>query len=125
MNEQREVDVKSSKDAKQEQELIKDFSNQDFVKTYLFTDFETIERFAKVVTDIYKGENTLYKDLKQGRYVLNLHKNDHTPEEFNKICNMATDYGVQMEYNSAMEAHLEEHGRLILRGCALQTIGQI
>jgi adapter protein MecA 1/2 len=52
-------------------------------------------------------------------------KNDHTPEEFNRICNIICEYAVQKNYTSAMSAYFEEHGSRITGPWALQTLANL
>ena len=42
-----------------------------------------------------------------------LHQSDCTPEEFNKVCNILSEYGVGRAFTPAGEAYLREHGTLI------------
>jgi adapter protein MecA 1/2 len=54
-----------------------------------------------------------------------VHKNDHTPEEFNRICNIICEYAVQKNYNPAVGAYFEEHGKIITGPWALQMLASI
>lgn len=60
----------------------------------------------------YKGVNTLYKD-ENSLYQLIVHQSSCTAEEFNKVCNILSEYGSGRAFNAAGEAHLKEHGELI------------
>ena len=71
----------------------------------------------------YKGVNTLYKD-ENALYQLIVHQSSCTAEEFNKVCNILSEYGSGHAFTPAGEAHLKEHGELILRK-ALQQLAQI
>ena len=71
----------------------------------------------------YKGVNTLYKD-ENSLYQLIVHQSSCTAEEFNKVCNILSEYGSGRAFNAAGEAHLKEHGELISRK-ALQQLAKI
>ena len=83
------------------------------------------ERLARVLKGYYTGENDLYKDDNKNRYYLLVRKSSHSPEEFNKVCNVISEYASNKKYTPAMEAFLKEHGKMILRGNALQVLETI
>ncbi len=95
------------------------------VKMYEARKIAQLERLAKILDGFYQGKNDLYKDENKNRYYLLLHKSAHSPEEFNKVCNIVSEYAKQVKYTPATEAFLREHGKLIIKGNALQVIGEI
>lgn len=97
----------------------------DLTKMFEFSDLEQLERLAHVLGSYYDGKNDVYKDEKKNRFYLIVHKSQHSPEEFNKVCNIISEYSVQKKYSCATEAHLEEHGKLILKGKALKVLGSL
>ena len=58
----------------------------------------------------FTGNNTLYREGEDGVYQLVLHQSDCTPEEFNKVCNILSEYGKSRPFSIAGEAHLKEYG---------------
>ena len=98
---------------------------ENLTKMYEFKGIDEIERLAGVLGGYYKGENDLYKDEKKQRFYLLVRKSTHLPEEFNKVCNIISEYASCKKYNSATEAFFKEHGKLILKGNALQLLGEI
>ena len=97
----------------------------DLVKMFEFVNLETLERLARVLRSSYSGANTVYKDVHKNRYCLFLHKSHHTPEEFNKVCNIISEYGVQKKYTPATEGYMKEHGKVILKDQAIQIISSL
>lgn len=97
----------------------------DVIRMYEFPTLESVEKLAKVLGTYYRGTNTLYKDVQSQKYELILHKSAHTPEEFNKICNIIAEYASQRKYTSAMEASYAEHGKVLMRGNALQILSSL
>ena len=95
---------------------------KDIVKLFECSHMEELERLAHILDGFYYGENRIYKDVYKNKYYLFLHKSSQTPEEFNKVCNMASEYAVQKKYTPAIEAYLKEHGKLILKENALQVL---
>lgn len=94
----------------------------DITKMFEFSGLEPIERVSRVLTGYYDGENDLYKNEKKGRFFLMVHKSGHTPEEFNKVCNIICEYGRQRNYTPALGAYYLEHGKSIIAGKALQVL---
>ena len=97
----------------------------NLTKMFEFRSLEQLERLAAVLAGFYAGENDLYKDEGKNRFYLLVQKSDHTPEEFNKVCNIISEYGIHKKYVAAKEAFLKEHGKLIVKGNALQVLGDI
>ncbi len=97
----------------------------DLVKLYEFRDMDQLVRLAKILYGYYNGINDLYKDEAKKRYVLMMHKGSHTPQEFNKVCNIISEYATQMPYTRVIGAHFEEHGNRIIKDKALQTLASL
>ena len=114
------ADVSAQADTKKQETMPK-----DLVKLLEFSSMERAEGLARALTGFYQGENTLYKDTKQKSYVLALHKSAHSPEDFNKICNIASEYAAQRRYTPAIGAYFEEHGQVLLAGNALEVLAQL
>lgn len=100
-------------------------SHSDISRLYTFHSLNMAARAAKVLVRFYKGKNSLYKDQGKGIYTLVVTKSDHSPEEFNKICNMLSEYGTQEGTMAASEAFLNEHFEPIVRDSAIQSLSKI
>jgi adapter protein MecA 1/2 len=97
----------------------------DLTRMYEFADLEQVERLARTLGGYYTGQNDLYKHGPKNRFYLMVHKNAHTPEEFNRICNIICEYAVQKNYNPAVGAFFSEHGKKITGPWALQTLASL
>ena len=97
----------------------------NLTKMFEFSNLEQVERLARVLGGYYEGRNDVYKDEKKNRFYLIVRKSHHTPEEFNKVCNIISEYSVQKKYTSATEAYFGEHGKLILKGDALNVLSSL
>lgn len=116
---------KSQQDSKETISAEQKEPPKDLVRMFEFTTIENLERLSHILGDYYSGENQVYKDIRKNRYFLCVHKNDHTPEEFNKICNIISEYGFQKKYTPAAEGYLKEHGKIILKNQALQILNSL
>ena len=95
----------------------------DLVRLYTFPQLDDVIAAAHGLDGFYRGVNTLYKD-ENGLYQLIVHQSSCTAEEFNKVCNILSEYGNGRAFTPAGEAHLKEHGELISRK-ALQQLAKL
>ncbi len=94
----------------------------DLTKMYSFDDLSQAIKAAHILKGIYHGENRLYKSLENGKFYLVMKKSDHTPEQFNKICNMLSEYADTEEYSPAIESFIKEHSELLIPEYALEKL---
>ena len=91
-------------------------------RAFRFDNLEEVILAAKALRGFYNGDNSLYHLRKEGNYLLAVHQAAHTPEDFNRICNILTEYAHGENFSAAAEAYLTEHGSLVIRGEALQKL---
>mgnify|MGYP001658121490 CR=1 FL=1 len=94
------------------------------IRLYEFHALDDVIAAAHGLNGFFAGENTLYKDTSSELYKLVIHQSDYTPEEFNKVCNVLTEYSNGRAFTLAGEAYLKEHGELISEN-ALQQLTQL
>ncbi|MDO4261158.1 MAG: adaptor protein MecA [Eubacteriales bacterium] len=97
----------------------------DIRRLYGFRRLDPMIEAARVLKGIYRGENRLYKNPDTLEYQLVVTKSGHTPEEFNKVCNILSEYGSNGKYSAAGEAYMKEHYPLIMDGKALQELAEL
>lgn len=91
------------------------------IRLYSFPGLDDVIAASHGMNGFFTGNNTLYREGEDGGYQLVLHQSDCTPEEFNKVCNILSEYGVGRAFTPAGEAYLREHGTLIAEN-ALQKL---
>lgn len=94
-------------------------------KLFVLDSLEAVEQAASVLAGIYKGQNDLYHNRKDARYYLFLHPTGHSSEEFNKVCNILSEYARQERFTSATEAFYQEHFETVVSPYALQTLSSL
>lgn len=94
----------------------------NLTKIYSFRSLKELTKLANVLAGIYKGNNTLYKDPATGTYYLVLSISSHTPEEFNKISNIISEFGKAERTTYASVNYYEEHYEIIVKDQALQIL---
>lgn len=116
------LSTKDNIDLKEEENLN---TSLNLTKLYIFQNLDSIGRLSNILNHYYSGKNSLYKNSQTGSYYLVISKTNHTPEEFNKICNILSEYGNQQKYTLASEAYFKEHLDLIVKNKALQILSTI
>lgn len=94
-------------------------------KVYSFDSFEAVISLAHLINRFYHGENTLFKDPHSGRYFLTVNLSEHTASEFNKVCNIISEYGKTEQPSPAGLAFYEEHYETIIRNKATQVLSKL
>ena len=100
-------------------------SEPDFFRIYAFSSIDEICRASRALQDAYDADNSLYKNPQNNRYYLVLHKGSHSPQTFNKICNILSEYAESVHSNAGTESYYKEHFTLILAAHALQSLKQL
>lgn len=111
---------RSFKDALQKK-LSDAAATMDLTRIYSFDSLREVIGSAHVLSNFYNGVNSLYKQ-QDGSYVLVLSKSGHTPIEFNKVCNILSEYGSAVKSVPASDAYLEEHFEPLIKDTALQSL---
>lgn len=111
------IDIENYKD-KESDKLV------DLVRMYEFNELDIVMRLSKVLKEFYNGENSLYKNINTGKYYLVFHKNGYTPKEYNKICNVISEYGKLKIYSKTAEAYLREHAKTIVEKNAIEVLAE-
>ena len=117
--------AKAPKETPAEPVQAKPEEKMDFVRCLRFPDMDTVIKAAANIAGFYNGENTLYRQDKTGGYLLVIHKSEHTPEDFNRVVNILSEYGSLTKYQAAVEAYMSEHGQVILKSNAIQKLAEL
>ncbi len=118
----REQEGTTSDTAECESAPIEEDPIKPITKLFCMNSLSEVEQAAFVLSEIYTGSNDLYHNLKDEKYYLFLHRGEHSLEEFNKVCNILSEYSKQVRFTSATEAFYKEHYKPVLSGNALQVI---
>lgn len=97
----------------------------DITKLFVFQNLDTLGELAQILSGFYDDYNTLYKKPDASRYCLIIRKGHHTPEDFNRVCNILSEYSHQEKYLPAAEAYMDEHYERLIFERALQTLATI
>lgn len=94
----------------------------NLTKVYSFPSLNAATDLARLISPYYFGESTLYKDETVSCYYLVLHMSEHTPEEFNRICNVVSEYGAPCPTAYSSLSYFKEHFKPVVKTDAVQTL---
>ncbi len=84
-------------------------------RVYAFSDLRTLFILCRQLNyDIFSGDSVLYKSIDDTEYLLKLSKGTTPIDQFNRICNLVSEYGRALEISPAGEAYLTEHCRMLI-----------
>lgn len=94
-------------------------------KLFSFENIDGVIQAARLIARMYQGRNTLYRDPGNEIYILALTQSEHTSNEFNKICNMLSEYGTLERVSGSVLAFLEEHCETVISTDAVQRLAEV
>ena len=100
-------------------------SDVNLIRVFSFNTLDEVIDASRGLNNYFTGQNTLYKTTKSPAYRLVLHQSDYSPEEFNKVCNILTEYGHGDAFTVSAEAFMREHGEILVDGQALQSLSSL
>ena len=102
----------------------KEEPQNNILRLFSFPTMGNVLKAARLLSPIYSGSNTLYKDCEEDVYILALTQSEHTTMDFNRICNMLSEYGSMEVSSGATLAFLEEHCDMVVSD-AVQTLAAV
>ncbi|BBF44499.1 negative regulator of genetic competence MecA [Lachnospiraceae bacterium KM106-2] len=100
-------------------------NEKQITKIFCFDSLDDIIDLSKIIIADYKGNNILYKDSANKKFYLILNKDDTTTENFNKICNIISEYGKVQRSTYAVSSYFSEHYDCMISTYAVQNLAKI
>lgn len=100
-------------------------SKNNSLRLFSFGTMDHVLLASHLLDKMYNGSNTLYKDPAENIFILALTKSEHTDNDFNRICNMLTEYGTMEKASGAELAFLEEHCEVMIEHDAIQKLAVV
>jgi adapter protein MecA 1/2 len=94
----------------------------NLTRIYAFESLDDLIAISGILHPIYNGVNSLYKNPSSSTYYLVIYQSQHTPADFNKVCNLLSEYGQRIRGTAAKEAYYAEHYNCIVSQTALQRL---
>ena len=118
--------IDAPKDAPKEPEKQPEKPAETFpFRLFSFATMDDVMLAASFLANIYSGSNTLYKDHEEDMYILAMDRGDYSEKDFNRICNMLTEYGSLERSSTLTLAFLEEHCEALIINDAVQQLALI
>lgn len=106
-------------------EVLKESPTELLTKVYTFDSLQAVSRFAAVIAPRYHGAAKLLKSPTNDRYYLLLSIAGHTAEDFNKLCNIASEYGHSAPAGTASLLYYKEHFTPVGDETILDTLSKL
>jgi len=100
-------------------------SEVNVIRIFQFDELNIINNVANIISPIYTGDNSLYKDIKNNIYYLVINKSECSPTVFNKVCNILSEYGNKVHFSYATHAFIEEHCETIIKDNAVSILANL
>lgn len=97
----------------------------NITKLFRFKELSEVIRLSHVLKNIYCESSILFKDPKTGQFLLVLSKGVRSPEDFNRVCNIMSEYAVQEKYTEGLKAHFLEYYECLIPEDALRKLSKI
>ena len=94
-------------------------------RLFSFATLHDVTRMAHIAAHSYSGINTLYKDESSGKYLLLINPAGQSAVDFNRICNLISEYGKPEKTVLSAKAYLEEHYEPLIKNNAIKALAQI
>lgn len=95
----------------------------NYVRVFRMDSLQQVMNAAAVTGDFYKGLSTLYKDDKNGTYLLVLTQEEAEKDSFDRVCLCLSEYGTLQRSLSLNHIYLQEHFEALVADNALQRLG--
>ncbi len=114
--------ISTKKSAGNEANGVKQEAPTNITKLVSFDTLNTISSLTGMLDTFYQGNNSLYRSLEDSRYYLVISQTGHTPEDFNRLCNILSEHGRMERYSKAREAYMQEHFKTIVKDNAIHAL---
>ena len=115
----------NKKKADKNKDKKKDGSQMTGYRIFSFQNINDISKAAAMVAPIYKDSNSLYKSPFDNHYYLIVNNQSDNIENYQRACNLLSEYGTKVKANYAMPYYFSEHFKLIIKNDAIRTLASI
>ncbi len=91
-------------------------------RLFSFATMDNVLAAVQLLNGMFFGSSTLYKDPNSDLYILALSQSDQSTQDFNRVCNMLTEYGNLEKTSGTALAYLEEHCDVLVSKIAVETL---
>lgn len=92
-------------------------------RLFMMDSLQQVMNAASVIAGHYRGLSRLYKDERTGRYLLLLTQGVQDSADFDRTCNIISEYGAIQRTAAASGTFLAEHCEALIADDAVQALG--
>ncbi|MFI3200883.1 MAG: adaptor protein MecA [Eubacteriales bacterium] len=100
-------------------------SSVNRVKVFTFYHLDDLIPACQVLNTFYTGHNALYKNHRDKTYMITLSKDHHSHTDFNKVCNIMSEYSLKERYLVESNSYVGEHFEALIEKDAIQSLAQL
>lgn len=97
-------------------------SEEQRTRTFLIASMRQVMEAAAVAGQAYGGYSTLYKAEHDAGYLLVLTQGNADRDNFDRVCNVISEYGIMKRSTNTARSFLAEHYDALISGNALQAL---
>ena len=98
---------------------------ENICNAHSFKSFDEFSEAAAATSLIFKDKSNLYLDASSGRFYLTLERVTTSNMDYNKTCNILSEYGTKETLNSSSVCYFREHYRCIIKDRAIQVASKL
>ncbi len=106
-------------------ELSPETENKQLMRMLKFHSMRTLMTAAAAISGEATGASSLYRDSRENCYLLLLSHTRKDAADFNRCCNVLSEYGSFVKVTASTPSYLEEHCDTVIPEKALQALSQI
>lgn len=95
------------------------------IRVFSFDSLDSVSDAAAAVYSVYSDNNSLFKIKGDNHYYLVLNRKNCSAVNFNKTCNILSEFGSRTNSNAATLSYFEEHGECIIKNHAIQVLSRL
>lgn len=95
------------------------------IRVFSFNSLDDATDAAIVINPIYLDDSSFFKDPKNNKYYLTITRKNTTSVNFNKICNILSEYGKKETMDSSAVEYFKEHQEVLIKKHAVQILTTI
>lgn len=116
--------VLASKSAGKDADKPASENDKELVRLVSFDNLDDVINIAPFINSIYHGRNDLYKD-DEGYYLLLVRMEGETPVNFNKVCNILTEFSEMEQITPGTENFIDEHTKPLIKDNAIKVLSEV
>lgn len=95
------------------------------VRVFSFNTLDDATDAALIINPIYSDDSTFFKDTKDNHYYLAITRKNTSSVNFNKICNILSEYGKKETMDVSSVDYFKEHQEVLIKKHAVQILTTI